>query len=152
MRERAIKQGHKLPYIPPQVKDLPPREREIAEIIYGDGAMTAKSVGDRVYPELSNSALRSMLTRLCAKGILRREKLTGSRIGGDRKIPFVYFPSITVDAMRHSVLRQITRDYFDGSLLFVLWTAIELLNDDLPVDFAKRLNSSAGKARLHIAA
>ena len=153
MSERAVAKKPGLTFLPPEVRDLPFREREIPVTIYNEGAMTAKLLQDRLACDLSNSALRSMLGRLCRKGILKREKLNGSRQTSNHRIPYVYFPVITMDAMRRSVLRQIARDYFDGSLLFVVWTTIEVLNDEIPPQALKNWTSRLGDLpRLHIAA
>lgn len=139
--------------MPPQVEDLPRCEREVAVMIYQDGAMTAKALEERLPRELSNSALRAMLFRLLRKGILTRRKLTGSHLSTDRRIPYVYFPAITPEATRRAVLRQIARDYFDGSLLAVAKATIEALNDEIAADPARAEEfGTRSAARLHIAA
>lgn len=116
--------------IPPQVQNLARRERELAIIIYLEGSMTAKMLEARFPRELSNSALRCMLARLCRKGILKRRKINGSHLTSDRRIPYVYSPAITPAAVRKRALDELARDYFDGSLLLVAKVLAEALNDD----------------------
>jgi predicted transcriptional regulator len=121
---------------PPQLNQLPKREREIAMMIYAEGPATAKKLEKRMTRALSNSALRCMLGRLCKKGILSRRKLAGSHSETDRRVPFVYIPSLTADVVRKSAIKQLAEDYFEGSLLMVAREAIALLKDDVPL--AKR--------------
>mgnify|MGYP003575434505 CR=1 FL=1 len=103
--------------IPPQVEHLAPCEKELATLIYVYGPMTAKDIeGRHLTRKLSNSAVRSMLGRLCNKSILKRHKITGSHISTDRRIPYVYAPAITSEALRVRALAEVARDYFGGSL------------------------------------
>ena len=89
------------------LKRLPPREREIADIILMRGEATAREVVDALAVPISNSAVRSMLRRLEAKGVLRSVR-SGNKL--------VYLPSTLVLNSRESVLRRVAMDYFDGSL------------------------------------
>ena len=103
--------------IPPQVEHLAPCEKELATIIYVYGPMTAKAIETRqLTRKISNSALRSMLGRLCRKQILKRHKINGSHITSDRRIPYVYSPAITSESLRTRALVEVARDYFGGSL------------------------------------
>ena len=104
-------------------------ERELATIIYLEGAMTAKLLEARLPRKLSNSALRAMLQRLCRKGVLHRHKIDGSHAVGDRRIPYLYTPAITPELVRARALQQIARDYFGGSLLRVAEEAVQVLQE-----------------------
>ena len=106
--------------LPPQVQNLARREREIATIVYLQGPQTAKVLEERLGRDLSNAAVRSMLFRLCRKGILKRRKINGSHITTDRRIPYLYAPAITPKSIRERALEELARDYFDGSLQRVL--------------------------------
>lgn len=86
---------------------LPPREREIADIVLMGGEASAREVVDALAVPISNSAVRSMLRRLEAKGVLRSER-SGNKL--------VYLPSNLVPNSRESVLRRVATDYFEGSL------------------------------------
>jgi predicted transcriptional regulator len=89
------------------IKRLPPREREIADIVLMAGEATAREVTDALAVPMSNSSVRSMLRRLEAKGVLRSES-SGNKL--------VYSPSTLALNCRESVLRRVATDYFDGSL------------------------------------
>ncbi len=55
------------------LSSLPPREREIVDILYERGASTVTEIGEALADELSGSAIRAMLKRLEAKGFVARE-------------------------------------------------------------------------------
>lgn len=154
MRELVSANQTEVAFIPPQVDNLARCERELAIIIYQHGAMTAKALEAKLPRQLSYSALRSMLARLCRKGILSRRKLTGSHMTTDRRIPYLYRPAISSDVVKKTALTQLAGDYFDGSMIHVVRTAVELLNDELakPSSRAIRQRRPKGTSRVHIAA
>ena len=86
---------------------LPPRERQIAEIVHQRGEASATEIANALPVPLSSGAVRSMLSRLQNKGVIRRRR-DGKR--------FVYLPARANPAAREAVLRRVSRDYFDGSL------------------------------------
>ena len=88
------------------LSSLPPREREIVDILYERGASTVTEIGDALSDALSGSAIRAMLKRLEAKGFVARE---ASERG------FVYAPSVSDKAARKSALSQVVRVFFNGS-------------------------------------
>jgi len=93
--------------LPPEVRLLRRREREIAIIIYQSRAATADQVVKALSSRLDNASVRSMLNRLVAKGILKRT-MSGTA--------FVYLPALTPADSRLKALRQFADDFFDGSL------------------------------------
>jgi predicted transcriptional regulator len=95
------------PRLPHEVALLLPREREIATIVYRLGASTAAQVEGELSAALSNSAVRSMLNRLVAKGILKRVLAYRT---------FVYLPALTPRDSGCLALKQFAADYFDGSV------------------------------------
>ncbi len=86
---------------------LPPREREIADIVYARGEASAAEVCRALPDPLSNAAVRSMLGRLERKGVLRRRK-QGNR--------HYYAPAATDEAACEAALLRVGRDYFGGAL------------------------------------
>jgi predicted transcriptional regulator len=88
------------------LSSLPPREREIVDILYERGASTVTEVGEALSDALSGSAIRAMLKRLEAKGFVAREQ-------SDRG--FVYAPSVSDKTARKSALSQVVRVFFNGS-------------------------------------
>jgi predicted transcriptional regulator len=105
-----------------QVSRLARREREVAEIVYARGEASAAEVVDALSDPLSNAAVRSMLRRLEAKGVLRRRK-EGKR--------FFYAPARSDQAARAAALRLVARDYFGGSLARAAVALIELAKAEL---------------------
>ena len=96
---------------------LAPRERQVAQIIYRRGEASAAEIVDALPDPLSNAAVRSMLSRLETKGVIRRRR-DGKR--------YVYRPSRPGPAAREAALRRVSRDYFDGSLADAVATLIAL--------------------------
>lgn len=111
--------------MPPQILMLAFREREVATIVYSRGAATAKQLERDLSNNISNGAIRSMLTRLVGKGILRR--VWGSRGRGQE---YVYVPAITPDDVQQRALHDLSELYFDGSLAALAVTALEMAGVD----------------------
>jgi predicted transcriptional regulator len=95
--------------VPPEVGSLYRREREIAEIVYGRGSATAKTVQELLSNELTNAAVRSMLNRLVGKRILRRTRPEGSA-------EYVYSAAISPMGSRNRAIRELAEDFFGGSV------------------------------------
>ena len=118
------RQGGYLPYLIadriglPALCRLPAREQELATIIYLDGEATATELEKALSASITNSAIRSMLTRLVAKGILR------SRKEGKK---FVYRPAVFDERTRELALTRVTEDYFDGSLASATMCLLRML-------------------------
>lgn len=85
---------------------LPPRERQLVDMLYERGASTVAELGEALGGELSGSAIRAMLTRLERKGFVAREQ-------SDRG--FLYAPRVGEKAARRSVLGEVVRVFFNGS-------------------------------------
>ena len=88
------------------LSSLPPREREIVDILYERGASTVTEIGEALSDDLSGSAIRAMLKRLEAKGFVAR---AASERG------FVYAPSVSDKTARKTALSQVVRVFFNGS-------------------------------------
>jgi predicted transcriptional regulator len=96
-----------MPPPPPPLQRLPGREREIAELVMSLGEATAGDVHGRLRGCISNSAIRSMLTRLEAKRVLRKRR-EGNR--------YVYSVAIDDPQAREALLLQIAEQHFGGSV------------------------------------
>lgn len=88
------------------LSSLPPREREIVDILYERGASSVAEICEVLSDELSGSAVRAMLKRLEDKGFVER---TPSERG------FLYAPSLAETAARQSALSQVVKVFFNGS-------------------------------------
>lgn len=104
--------------LPAEVLSLLPREQEVARIVYERGAATARQVGDLLCSRISNAAVRSMLNRLVAKGILKRTLSYQA---------FVYLPCLTPSESSARAIEQFAQDYFGGSLIEAAKTMRTLL-------------------------
>jgi predicted transcriptional regulator len=119
-------------WLPPQVRALADREREVATIIYRRGASTAIDVENRLSPRITNAAVRSMLVRLTKKGILLRER--GTRGRGQQCI---YLPAVTLADVKERAIRELAGRYFEGSLLTLALEALDFI--DAPSDPDRQL-------------
>ena len=112
--------------LPPPVRSLARRERELAAAIYTHGPMTAEALRERLSLEITNAAIRSMLSRLCRKGILKRRSQDGAAQARGQGKAFLYLPLLTADSVRQQAMEQLAKDYFNGSMLDVAHAAIEM--------------------------
>src|SRR4028118_240853 len=85
---------------------LPPRERQIVDLLYEQGGMAVAEICDSLPDRLSGSAVRAMLQRLEKKGFVQREE-------SDRG--FVYSPAVAETVARKSALSEVVRVFFNGS-------------------------------------
>jgi predicted transcriptional regulator len=116
---------------------LPPRERQIVDILYESGPLTSGEVGNRVPDQLSGSAVRAMLKRLEDKGFVAR---TDSERG------YLYSPAVPETAARKSALSEIVRVFFNGSAAGAA-TALLGMSDKLEGDDLDQLEAMIAKAR-----
>jgi predicted transcriptional regulator len=119
--------------LPPQVRLLAPREREIAEIIYFEGSSTANDVQSKLSCPISGSAIRSMLRRLVTKGILDQQLA-----GRGRRQWHVYTPAITSEMVQVAVLEQVIEQYFRGSVCQAAKVVIGLMEERERRSFAQQ--------------
>ena len=119
------------------LSSLPPREREIVDILYERGASTVIEIGEALTDALSGSAIRAMLKRLEAKGFVARE-------ASDRG--FVYAPSVSDKTARKSALSQVVRVFFNGSATSAA-AALLGMQDQMSGDELDELEKMIAKAR-----
>ena len=85
---------------------LPPRERQIVDLLYERGPLHVADVCDALPDQLSGSAVRAMLKRLEDKGYVSRS---------DSERGFVYSPSVSDTVAKKSALSDIVKTFFNGS-------------------------------------
>ena len=119
------------------LSSLPPREREIVDVLYERGAATVTEIGEALSDELSGSAIRAMLKRLEAKGFVEREQ---SERG------FVYAPKVSDKTARKSALSQVLRVFFNGSATSAA-AALLGMQDEMSADELDELEKLIGQAR-----
>ena len=85
---------------------LPPRERQIVDLLYERGEMAVADICEALPDRLSGSAVRAMLARLEQKGFVARHE---SERG------FLYSPAVADSVARKSALSEVVRVFFNGS-------------------------------------
>lgn len=85
---------------------LPPRERQIVDLLYQRGAMAVAEVCEALPDRLSGSAVRAMLTRLEDKGYVQRS---------DSDRGYLFSPVVSDNLAKKSALSEIVRVFFNGS-------------------------------------
>ena len=116
---------------------LPPRERQIVDLLYERGAMAVAEICDSLPDRLSGSAVRAMLQRLERKGFVQRE---------DSDRGFVYQPVVADAVARKSALSEVVRVFFNGSAAGAA-TALLGMSDRLDNDELQRLEQMIAEAR-----
>jgi predicted transcriptional regulator len=106
------------------IGQLPRREREIFEILCSAGEVTAAEVRERLSDPPSYSAVRTMIGRLEAKGLVEHRSADQT---------YVYRAVPQVEQLRESALQQMVKNFFDGSAVSAATALVGLsqgLNDD----------------------
>ena len=85
---------------------LPPRERQIVDLLYERGDMAVADICDALPDRPSGSAVRTMLKRLEDKGFVTR---TESERG------YLFSPAVADSVARKSALSEVVRVFFGGS-------------------------------------
>ena len=88
------------------LNSLPPRERQIVDVLYERGPSVVADICEALDNEVTGSAVRAMLKRLEDKGFVAREP---SERG------FLYAPALPETTARKSALSQVVRVFFNGS-------------------------------------
>ena len=119
---------------------LPPRERQIVDLLYERGALTVADLCAALPDRLSGSAVRAMLKRLEDKGFVRRE-------AGERG--FAFSPTTTGKQARRSALGHIVRTYFNGSAVSAASALLGMANshDERELDELEAMIAKARQAR-----
>jgi predicted transcriptional regulator len=116
---------------------LPPREKQIVDILYERGALPVIDICEALPDPLSGSAVRAMLKRLEDKGFVRRNE---SERG------YVYSPVVSDTVAKKSALSEIVRVFFNGSAASAA-TALLGMSDRLETDELKDLEEMIARAR-----
>ena len=117
---------------------LPPRERQIVDILYERGPLIVAEISDALPDQLSGSAIRAMLKRLEDKGFVQRN---------DSERGFLYSPVVSENAAKKSALTEIVRVFFDGSPASAA-SALLGMSEKLQDDELDALEQMIAKARL----
>ena len=116
---------------------LPPRERQIVDILYERGALAVSDICEALPDQLSGSAVRAMLKRLEDMGFVQR---TDSERG------YLYSPSVSDTVAKKSALSEIVRVFFNGSPASAA-SALLGMSDKLKDDELSEIEKMIAKAR-----
>lgn len=86
--------------------DLSRRERQIMDIVYELGEVTAQQVLEKLPDPPGYSAVRAMLSRLEEKAQLGHREL-GAK--------YLYFPLVKREAATRNAINRLVKTFFDGS-------------------------------------
>jgi predicted transcriptional regulator len=116
---------------------LPPRERQIVDILYERGSLLVSDICEALPDQLSGSAVRAMLKRLEDKGYVTRSE-------SDRG--FLYAPAVSDTLAKKSALSEIVRVFFHGSPASAA-SALLGMSDRLQEDELSQLEEMIARAR-----
>ena len=116
---------------------LPPRERQIVDILYERGPVLVSEICDALPDQLSGSAVRAMLKRLEDKGYVERKE---SERG------FLYSPAVSENAAKKSALSEIVRVFFNGSPASAA-SALLGMSEKLKEDELEQIEQMIARAR-----
>jgi predicted transcriptional regulator len=116
---------------------LPPRERQIVDLLYQRGDMAVSEICDALPDQPSGSAVRTMLKRLEDKGCVTRAE-------SDRG--FVYSPAVEDSVARTTALSDVGRTFFNGSPASAA-SALLGMSDRLDTSELDALEQMIAKAR-----
>lgn len=116
---------------------LPPRERQIVDLLFEQGEMAVSDLCNALPDPLSGSAVRAMLKRLEDKGYVTRDE---SERG------FLYSPTVSDSVAKKSALSEIVRVFFNGSPASAA-TALLGMSDRLKEDELSQLEEMIARAR-----
>jgi predicted transcriptional regulator len=85
---------------------LPPRERQIVDLLFERGDMAVADLCDALPDRLSGSAVRAMLKRLEDKGYVRR---------AESERGFIFTPTMSDAAASKTALSSVVKTFFNGS-------------------------------------
>ena len=116
---------------------LPPRERQIVDLLYQRSDLTVAEIGEALPDRPSGGAVRTMLKRLEDKGFVTRSE-------SDRG--FLYAPAVSDNVAKKSALSEIVRVFFNGSPASAA-SALLGMSDRLKDDELSQIEAMIAKAR-----
>ena len=122
----------------PQIKNLTRRERQIMDIVYRLGRVTAVDVMDNLPGKPVNATVRTMLGVLETKGFLHHERIKGR---------FIYSPTISVAKARKNALDNVLDTFFHGTEASAVISILKKSEASLSEEDLNRIQSLLEQAR-----
>ncbi len=120
------------------IQDLPPREREVVDALLVLGSATARAIRDQLHEPPTDSAVRSMLRRLEAKGIVTHE---------EEGVSYLYRLAVPrADIQRHA-LQRLVRTLFGGSPTRTVAALLDSNVFDITAEEVARIEELISRAR-----
>ena len=119
------------------IDSLPRREREIFEILCSAGEATAADVREAMADPPSYSAVRTLLARLEARGLVKHRT---------DNLAYVYKSVPQASKVRESALKNLVKTFFDGSAASAA-TALLGLTKHLSTEEAAALRRAIDEAK-----
>ncbi|HEV7659730.1 MAG TPA: BlaI/MecI/CopY family transcriptional regulator [Allosphingosinicella sp.] len=119
------------------IDSLPRRERELFELLCSAGEATAAELRAAMQDPPSYSAVRTLLTRLEARGVIKHHMVDQA---------YVYQSVPQPAKVRESAMKQMVRTFFDGSAANAA-TALLGLTSSLSTDEIDALQKAIDEAR-----
>lgn len=119
------------------IDSLPRREREIFELLCSAGEATAAEIRSAMADPPSYSAVRTLLARLEARGLVRHRTVDQA---------YVYKSVPQPAKVRESALKQLVKNLFDGSAANAA-TALLGLTKSLTPEEAEELQRAIDEAK-----
>jgi predicted transcriptional regulator len=119
------------------IDSLPRREREIFEILCSAGEATAADVRETMADPPSYSAVRTLLARLEARGLVKHRT---------QDLAYVYKSVPQASKVRESALKSMVKTFFDGSAANAA-TALLGLTKSLSAEEAAALRQAIDDAK-----
>ncbi len=122
----------------PFSQNLSRRERQIMDVVYQRGRVTASDVQQGMPEAPSNSAVRAMLKILVDKRVLKTEK------DGPR---YVYLPTRPRRQAGRSAMKNVVETFFEGSVEKAVAALLDTQDGELSPEQAAGLQDLIDKAR-----
>lgn len=119
------------------IDSLPRRERELFELLCSAGEATAAELRAAMQDPPSYSAVRTLLTRLEARGVIKHHMVDQA---------YVYQSVPQPAKVRESAMKQMVRTFFDGSAANAA-TALLGLTSSLSTDEIDALQKAIDEAK-----
>ncbi|MEO6053503.1 MAG: BlaI/MecI/CopY family transcriptional regulator [Chthoniobacterales bacterium] len=111
---------------------LPPRERQIMDIIYAAGEADSQEVQEKLANAPGYSAVRATMQKLVRKGML-----TCRRKG----LKYVFVPVVSTESARESALSRLIGSFFNNSPIAVVSSLLNSAELNISSEELKELKS-----------